>query len=153
MVKGENMKKLSLVLTIAMSLFGVAYGADMCVRNDTVLTVLDPSIAGGNGTSDATYKTWSVPFSYGTLSGIAGCYATNDTATVPGPDVQSAINATTTGARCYCKMLRPAKTPWVLQQAFGSNNYCGSNCMSVCAGSVRGTPSFRASLFSAIIQK
>ena len=115
--------------------------ANMCVKNDVVMVVLDPEVSGTKGAINSADKTWSVSFSYGVISGIGGCYSTvlcdTETAGCIANDqsVLSPYNSGGTDKYCYCKMLRPVVSKWVFEAAHGAYansggckdcaNYCG----------------------------
>lgn len=114
------------------------WAANMCVKNDTVMVVLDPTIwaTSANVTSNVAERTWSAKHSYGTISGISGCYTKPSTNTPLIPTNQSAISQASTGSGCYCKMLRPAISQWVYipcpncttETQCGPNGECVRRC-------------------------
>ena len=133
------------------------YAADMCVKNDTVMVVLDPLITGTNGTSDTSTKTWTGVFSYGTIHGIAGC---GTESLDPGqiPVDQASITTTSIGSKCFCKMLRPAVSKWVAIRCgnctnagqCGDKGSCVGSCKSAMLQSDAPSVSSRQALFGSV---
>jgi len=109
----------------------MAHAANMCIKNDAVMVVLDPQVGGSSNGYSNTGKTWSTKFSYGIISGIGGCYS-NVGATQGGVASDQNITPYTTGTHCYCKMLKPAESAWVYS-GYSDNSYCAYNCANYCA--------------------
>ncbi len=153
------MKKL-LLLLIVLPL--TAHAANMCVKNDTLLVVLDPNIAPTSTSYDNDARTWSATFSFGTISGIAGCGAWQSLGTST-TDVgvksknQSAVNINgtgTSGVMCGCKMLLPVETYWINGQYVSATGgaSCGKICAQRCASALTGTAvTVRAGIFGNVI--
>ena len=146
------MKKI--VITLITLLPIVAYGDNMCVKDGSILVVLDPQIAGTALSNNQEGKTWSTQFSYGVVSGIGGCY--NDVGSTTGGVASDQVNITpyTTGSYCYCKMLKPVESAWVYS---GLSNYytsrCADNCASTCSSSTAGAAvALRAGMFGNIAE-
>lgn len=153
------MKKL-LLLLIVLPL--TTYAANMCVKNDTLLVVLDPNIAPTSTSYDNNARTWSATFSFGTVSGIAGCAGTGSsvgTSTSVGQKTisQSAMNLNGTmssGVMCGCKMLLPVETYWINGQYMSATGgaACGTICAQRCASALTGTAvTVRAGIFGNVI--
>ena len=130
----------------------VAYGDNMCVKDGSVLVVLDPQINGTALSNNQTGKTWSTRFSYGIISGIGGCY--NDVGSTQGVVASDQANITpyTTGSYCYCKMLKPVESAWVYNVSFYSVGYCASGCASSCSSNTASAVVVRAGLFGNIAE-
>ena len=126
-----------------------SFGANMCIRDDAVMVVLDPVISGAALASDATGKTWSTKFSYGVISGIAACY-TNVGATQGMVASNQTMTVSSTGSYCYCKMLRPVESPWVFSGSNDGSNYCATRCASYCASNAGSAVALRVGLFGNI---
>ena len=129
----------------------VCYAADtMCVKPTTTVVVLDPNINGTALASNATGKTWSTKFSYGVISGVGGCY--DDVGSTQGVVASDQTNITpyTTGAYCYCKMLRPIESPWVYSGYSSFNSDCASYCAFYCSSKAASAVALRAGLFGNI---
>lgn len=141
------MKKI-LSLFVMIFLPCVSHAANMCIKNDAVMVVLDPQIGGTALANNATGKTWSTKFSYGVISGIGGCYSNvGSTQGVVASD-QTNITAYSAGNYCYCKMLKPVVSPWVYS---GHNHsYCATNCASYCSSNAASAVALRAGLFGNI---
>ena len=122
------MKKI-IVIFMMCTLPIASYSANMCVKDDAYVIVLDPQIAGTVISNDTTNKTWSTQFPYGVISGIGTCSnVVNSTAGTPATD-QTAISVTnTTGAYCYCKMLRPFESQWIFIFKYVHSGACSASC-------------------------
>jgi len=142
------MKKIIILIATLLPIF--AHAENMCVKNGSVMVVLDPQIGGTALANNATGKTWSTKFSYGIISGIGGC-STNAAAT-PGAVASNQTNITpySTGAYCYCKMLRPIESPWVFSG--NSHNGCATICASYCSSNAASAVALRASMFGNVIE-
>ena len=142
------MKKIIILLVAFLPI--LAHGENMCVKNGSVMVVLDPQIGGTVLTSEETGKTWSTQFPYGVVSGVGGC-STNAAAT-PSAIASNQTNITpyTGGTYCYCKMLRPIESPWVYSGK--SHNGCATICASYCSSQVASAVALRANLFSNVIE-
>ncbi len=134
---------LCITMMVLLPVCGMA--ANMCIANDTAMVVLDPIIGGSSTDSNATAKTWSVTFSYGTISGIGSCVDADCTTQGCISTNQTNKSTLTTGNYCYCKMLRPVQSRWVYSVLL---NYCASHCASFCASSVSSAVAVRRGLFS-----
>ena len=147
------MKITKLILALSASVFCInAMGANMCIKDDAVMVILDPVVAGSSLSSNATGKTWSTSFNYGVISGIGGCGAAPSpvSAGTPAPD-QSVLSPTSTGTYCYCKMLRPIPSQWVyVGYRSNSDANCASNCASLCASRVGSMDAVRQGMFSSV---
>ena len=124
-----------------------SYAANMCVKDDAVMVVLDPQIGGTALSNNATGKTWSTKFSYGVVSGIGGCYSAVGTTQGQVATNQVDITPYSSGTYCYCKMLRPISSPWVYSGYNGNLNYCASLCASYCSSYVGTVVAVRLGLF------
>ena len=149
------MKKLLLLLLV---LPLTAHAANMCVKNDTLLVVLDPNITPTSISYDNNARTWSATFSFGTISGIAGCgnsgslggsgvdrVAINQGAVSLNADLSNYYN-------CACKMLFPVESKWIT--SFYQGAATGSVCSTVCAGKCRDAlsrPAHRSAIFGNVI--
>lgn len=128
----------------------VAHAANMCIKNDAVMIVLDPHVSGSLNGYDNTGQTWSTKFSYGIISGIGGCYS-NLGATQGGVASDQNISPYTTGTHCYCKMLKPAESAWVYSGNYLAGSYqCPTNCSKYCATNAASAFALRVGLFSTV---
>lgn len=134
-----------------------ANAANMCVKNDTLLVVLDPNITPTSTSYDNDARTWSATFSFGTISGLAGCgtYSALGNKSDIVSTNQSAVSLSdmlTSYYSCACKMLLPVESLWIngLYQASGTT----AGCSTLCAGKCRDAlsrPAFRRLLFGNVI--
>ena len=143
------MKKI-LSLFVMIFLPCVSHAANMCIKNDAVMVVLDSQVNGKALAYNNTGKTWSTKFSYGVISGIGGCYS--DVGLTQGVVASDQTNITpyTGGLYCYCKMLRPIESPWVFSGNLDNLNYCAINCASYCSSYAASAVALRAGLFGNI---
>ena len=140
------MKKIIILIATFLPIF--AHAENMCVKDGSVMIVLDSQINGTALSSNATGKTWSTQFSYGIISGIGAC--SSEAGSTQG-EVASNQNITpyTSGRYCYCKMLRPVESVWVHCSYDG--NGCVSNCASECASYAASSAALRIGLFSNLV--
>jgi hypothetical protein len=112
----------------------MAIAANMCVKDDAVMVVLDPVIGGTSYGGDTASKTWSVTFPYGVISGIAGCSteALSGSANMGKAAANQDISVYSTGGYCYCKMLYPIESKWVFVGGNFMNN-APAQCKDGCA--------------------
>jgi len=147
--KGNKMKKIIILIATLLPIF--AHAENMCVKNGSVMVVLDPQIGGTALAYNNTGKTWSTQFPYGIISGIGGC--SNESPNVQGA-VASDQNITpyTGGTYCYCKMLRPIESAWVFS-GLSTGYTCASSCTRHgCSTSSTSSVALRAGLFGNIIE-
>ena len=138
----------------------VANAASMCVKNDTVFVVLDPNISPESTSYDNDARTWSATFSYGTISGIAGCGGyTSLGMTVPAVSTnQSAVSLTATNTSlytCACKMLLPVESKWINAYYKSSGDptaACSTLCAARCDSIIRSNPTMRRRIFGNVIE-
>ena len=116
--------------------------------------ILDPSVPGtespGNPTYSATNATWSVEFPYGIVSGVASCNSIEGTwATAYSGDQNNITTGYQTGQmNCWCRMLSPVRSAWVINNTFGLASDCASSCAYYCGSSVRSSgANFRRAVF------
>ena len=138
-----------------------ANAANMCVKNDTLLVVLDPNIV-PTTTYDNNARTWTATFSFGTVSGIAGCAAANNVGGSTNVGVktspQTAMNINGTaknGVMCGCKMLLPVESYWINGAYLSSTPNsveCGTICAQHCANQMKTVAvTTRAGIFGNVI--
>ena len=126
----------------------------MCVQNDNVAVVLDPSVAGTTYTYDNALGRWDTTFPYGHVIGISACINTSGSYGVAKSQLKDGENdvvgGEVTGPRCWCKMTHPAVSLWVFNYSASSASGCASNCTSYCGFSVQYSSDFRAGLFGSV---
>ena len=106
-----------------------------------------PGNENGN-TSNREDATWSVTFPYGIISGVATCNDTSATRAVPQPQYNDIFNTGTSGTLCWCRMLLPVRSTWVLFYTFDSVAECAAGCTGYCAALLRDYASFRTAFFT-----
>ena len=132
----------------------VSFATSMCVEDDTVAVVLDPSQNGTTsvytpiGGSDASAGTWNVTFTWGRIYGVSTCVSANygDVVTeiIDNGDVVG--GGEKNGGTCYCRMTHPAVSAWMLKYTStntdaninacvsGTNSNCSTACVSYHGG-------------------
>ena len=119
-----------------------AHAETMCVRDDTVAVVLDPTYGGTAEQTDNANGRWSVQFSYGKISGISECRNKNASG--------STLNQ---NQACWCQMTKPAMSKWVFYNQSGSVDDCLSRCTGWCASYIRQSGSgMRKSIYASVGQ-
>lgn len=140
-----------------------AFAANMCVKNDTLFVVLDPNIAATSTSYDNNERTWSATFSFGTISGIAGCALASSVggaSALASPSTsQTAISMTGTainGAMIACKMLLPVETKWINSWYYSTTPNsvaCSTISAQSCAALMSQTANtIRAGIFGNVIE-
>ena len=131
-----------------------AFGTTMCVQNDNVAEVLDPSVAGTAYTYDNALGRWDTTFPYGHVIGISACITTSGSygkaVSQLKDDGNDVVGGEVTGAMCWCKMTHPAVSLWVFSRSFSSASGCASLCAYYCGYYVRNYSDFRAGLFGSV---
>lgn len=141
------MKKTILFIMAFLPIF--AHAENMCVKNGSIMVVLDPQIGGTALANNATGKTWSTKFRYGVISGIGAC--SEEVGTVQGAVASDQnISPYSTGRYCYCKMLRPIESAWVYSGIYSVS--CASRCASDCVNAASSAVALRAGLFGNVIE-
>ena len=133
-----------------------AFATTMCVQNDNVAVILDPSVPGSSSTYDNSLGRWDVTFPYGHVSGISACIGTTGSYGVARSQLtdsetgKAVVGGEVTERRCWCKMTHPAVSLWVFNNSFSSTSVCASNCAYACGYDVRIHSDFRAGLFGSV---
>lgn len=104
--------------------------------------------------------TWKVKFFYGVVSGVSQCSTVKPENTAGGwltgwiASDKAAIENSTSGRYCYCKMTEPyiAASPWVFYLERSGESDCASNCARNCAHNVSEAHVFRASVFIGAVE-
>ena len=147
-------------ITLLLGMLGItviaapAFGTTMCVQNDNVAVVLDPSVAGTTYTYDNALGRWDTTFPYGHVIGISACITTSGSygkaVSQLKDDGNDVVGGEVTGAKCWCKMTHPAVSLWVFARSYGSTSACASDCAYDCGYYVRRNSDFRAGLFGSV---
>ena len=103
--------------------------------------------ANGNHEFSASEHTWSVPFPYGTVSGISSCNNLVGSWGIGYSGDQGDIKQNTEGTHCWCRMMYPVRSAWVCHDSFESASGCATQCANYCGTGVYGYAHFRAGLF------
>ena len=154
-----------------------SFALDACVPNDSVAVVLTPASAssGPTGVWDNSTQTWKVPFSYGTVHGIAACLSSNygkkqggiykENSGMLVDNGTKVVGGEANGNHCWCKLTYPVVSYWVYDSSYGYADAAGCTgygygtpeygygCAQRCSGHVGGGPSYSVmgkALFNAI---
>ena len=154
------MKKILLILCLLVPMSG--YASTMCVQNNNVSFVLDPSIGGTNYGYSQAYSTWWATFPYGKISGISACLSSNygksrggyvsqltDTDPNTG-DTSRVVGGEENGLHCWCKMTHPAVSLWVFSYSHSSLSDCVYYCAILCGYNARYDSGLRGGLFGSV---
>lgn len=168
------MRKILLIFILLIQPLSV-FGATVCARNGTYISILRKDVNGTSGectnsinTQDPTdkTKTWKIVYDYKTITGYAACN------TISGTYARAKTNLYTTpsdeGTHCWCKM-EPVSTYgyttgivsyWVYLNTFedstaclGNTNSCNSNtngCTAACMNAMKNDNTFRGAVFESI---
>ena len=155
------MKKILIILCLMTPIASFA-DSTMCVNNDAVSILLDPSIAGTDSSYNTAQSTWWAWFPYGTVRGISACLSSNYSKSMGGyvsklEDTNPATGVTsrvvggeTNGMHCWCKMTHPAASLWVFRNTYSSDSVCALDCAHYCGGRVRDNSVMRGGLFGSV---
>ena len=140
------------IICLGLIVPSISFGAaGICIKPGVTMVVFDPGVGYTSASFTDGVKVWHAQFPYGTIRGISGCYNTDDTGKVPGSVVQSAITITTTGSRCYCKMLSPVESQWVFHKVAYSESGCTTYCARYCITEFFTNRTSRAAMFQSIM--
>ena len=147
-----------LLLLITMPVFG----AQMCVKTNTYISVFRASIDGTDSqcSNSDTNKIWQVTYDYRKINGFASCNA------ISGSTDKTTVGATgaTTGVNCWCK-IGPVPTYgtttgvvsyWAYLKTYDSdelcagNSACTSGCTYDCMMAMKTDSTFRGTIFDSI---
>ncbi len=150
------MKKIFLFVFIGIMSAFSSHATTMCVNNDVVSVVLDPSIAGTNYSYNTAQSAWWTWFPYGTIRGISACLSSNYDQSRGGAVAQLTDNGArvvggeTNGLYCWCKMTHPAASLWVFAYTISSDSGCANYCAYFCGSGVRNDSGMRGGLFGSV---
>jgi len=139
------MKKVMMIICAMMAV--PSYASTMCVANDTVAIVLDPTINGTNYTYSAANMTWTTRFDYGNISGDALCSTTSGSYATTGTPNESGG-----GKYCWCRATHPVASLWMFYYNYWSSDGCADLCAAFCADDVQRSAAFRAGMFGSVAQ-
>lgn len=150
------MKKFTLLFGALLAV-SPAFSTTMCVQNDNMAVILDPSVPGSSYTYDNALGRWDTTMPYGHIIGISACIGTSGSYGVAKSQLKDSANnnvpvvgGEVTGARCWCKMTHPAVSLWGFYYTYGSTSACASRCTDDCGNAVQRSSAFRAGLFGSV---
>ena len=111
------MKKFLIVTTCCAALAAPAMAVVQCIKMDTSACV--PDSGDTRGSSD-----WAIACDDTYVSGVSACSASWKAGVV-----------WTTGSNvyCYCRVVSPFLTPWIMTHQFSSEVNCIESCSTECA--------------------
>ena len=140
----------------------VAFGIDVCVKNNTMIMILKNDV-NGTPTGDDANKVWKVVFDYKTITGDAAC---NDVSgTVKTPVTNLYTDAEDSGTYCWCRMWpivsygyeTGPSSYWMLLKQYSTDALCESGdtntdaCATACAKAfANDTNGFRTAMFESM---
>jgi hypothetical protein len=133
-----------------------SFATTMCVQNDNVAVILDPSTNGTDYSYDNNVGKWSTVFNWGTVSGISACLTSaygksmGGTVSQLSDNNERVIGGERNGKYCWCKMTHPAVSLWAFSYTYSSASECASYCANYCGSHVRNNSSLRAGLFGSV---
>ena len=141
------MKKIIFIL-FGITLINSATAMTLCKKTNTAVAVLNKLV--GGTVESASGTRWVVNMSDGTVvkgkslcSGMPGDFAVVNTGVADTHD---------TGTNCYCKLMVPATSYWVMASTspYATEDACESGCVSVCANNMATNQVLRSAVYEAI---
>ncbi|MBE6460223.1 MAG: hypothetical protein E7009_04575 [Alphaproteobacteria bacterium] len=143
------MKKLLTLTAVGAILTAPAFAVQKCVALDASTTTCTSTQAYGNADWSTTCTTngTSVP-----IKGIAMCSNQAADAQYGTSDAIKTVSGTTdtTNVNCWCKMVEPAVSSWVLIYTYTSAGYCAFNCSYNCAWYAQRANAYLYALFGSL---
>ena len=127
---------------------GNANAVQKCVALDssaTTCTYVNPGTYVVDWTSTCSTNGTSVP-----IKGISACSSNAGDAIGDTADALTLASDTTTHVNCWCKMVSPAVSSWVFDDANASAGDCALSCARYCAFGAANNSDFRSALFSVL---
>lgn len=132
----------------------------MCVANDTIAIVLDPTI-GYVSCGALTDTSWKAGFPYGTIYGISACLSSNFGKSrgdvviglqdngIPVHGGERNFDANN-NSFCWCKITSPVMSGWIFYERT-SYSACTSSCAGYCSNAFcRNVSNFRFNAFNTL---
>ena len=111
--------------------------------------ILDPSVAGDDRIYNAEAGTWSTIFPYGTISGEVSCNNITGNNATAYPEYNNQITqGYHSGSNCWCRMIYPVRSAWMLNGSYESPTDCLSLCAPACGYNLRNYTNHRVALFT-----
>ena len=155
------MKKLMTAMLCLMPI--MAFGVDVCVKNNTMIMILKNDVPAGTPTGDNANKIWKVEFNYKTITGDAACNEISGTVKTPVTNLYT--DAEDSGQYCWCRMWpilsygyeTGPSSYWMLLKQYSTDSLCESGdantdaCATACAKAVaNNTDGFRTAMFESM---
>ncbi len=162
--QNKRKEKMKRIITALMMMITIpSFATTMCAVDNSVVVVLDPTVAGtAGGTYDATAGLWNATFPYGMIYGISACLNTGQGKSMGYYESQltDTNNGETNlvqgsekyGRYCWCKMTHPVASLWVFNGDYGSAASCASSCTYYCGYYARYVEAMRVGLFGSVAQ-
>lgn len=160
-----------IILLFCAVIISPAYSLDMCVENNSVAVVLDPTVTPKSSGSSihAGTSTFKINTDYGILTGVRACLTSNYSVLtynvykgVLKENNKLVVGGEKNGGKCWCKLTHPVSSLWVyLADDSNAGNcsrseYCLTRCKDFLLSSYDKSSNtmghIRAELFSTIGQ-
>ncbi len=138
----------------------ICAGTTICLQNDSVAIILDPSIPELSHGVDKSVNTWWTQFPYGRISGISACLdkklsatfltETKSTYTSNQGEEKLVKGGEKYGQYCWCKITHPVSSLWLYHRDYGNKDTCISNCLGNCSWHIGDTYDMRSSILKSI---
>ena len=112
-----------------------------CVKLTSSTTC--PDYSGEYGQSN-----WSATCDGVPIQGVTFCGSQDGGSIGATTDAVTTSSTSTDNKYCWCKMVSPAVSRWILSSAGMSVGYCANACANLCASLAANNTSFRSALFS-----
>lgn len=159
-----------IILLFCAIIVSPAYSLDMCVENNSVAVVLDPTVTPKSSGSSihAGTSTFKINTDYGILTGVSACLTSNYGIAnyynvykgALKENNKLVVGGEKTGRYCWCKLTHPVSSLWVYiadntnADTCSRSEYCLTQCknnlLSSYSTSSNHTGHMRAELFSTI---
>lgn len=158
-----------IILLFCAVIISPAYSLDMCVENNSVAVVLDPTVAPKSSGSSihAGTSTFKINTDYGILTGVRACLTSNYSVLtynvykgVLKENNKLVVGGEKNGGKCWCKLTHPVSSLWVYVAddtnvgTCSRSDYCLTQCKNYLSESYNTSSGYsghiRAELFSTI---
>ena len=118
-----------------------AYAVTKCVKLTSSTTCTNASGSGSN---------WSATCGSIEIQGVAFCGSQDGGSAGTKSETVTTSLTSDDNKHCWCKMVSPAVSSWVLSHSTSSAGYCARYCATICADGARYNASFWSALFSGL---
>ena len=112
---------------------------------------LTSSTTCSNYSGEINQSNWSVTCDGVSVQGVAFCGSQDGGSAIATTDAVTTSSTIDNNKYCWCKMVSPAVSRWVLQyRSHTSAGDCARTCANSCAGFAQNVASFRSALFGSL---